>query len=38
MYMYNESFSPNADKILTFVCFVDKNNKNNDIAKKVELI
>lgn len=35
--MYSEYFSPKMDKIFAFVCFVDKNNRNNDIAKNVEL-
>lgn len=35
--MYSEYFSPKTDKIFAFGCFVDRNNRNNDIAKKVEL-
>lgn len=38
MYIYKESFSPNLEKTLTFDCFKDKNNKNNETAKNVELI
>lgn len=36
--MYKESFSPNEEKALAFDCFKDKNNVNNEIAKKVELM
>ena len=38
MYMYNESLSPNEDKIFAFACFLDWNSRNNDIARNVELI
>lgn len=38
MYIYKESFSLNLEKTLTFDCFKDKNNKNNETAKNVELI
>ena len=38
MYIYKESFSPNLEKTLTFDCFKDKKNKNNETAKNVELI
>ena len=38
MYIYKKSFSPNLEKTLTFDCFKDKNNKNNETAKNVELI
>ena len=36
--MYKESFSPNEEKTLAFDCFKDKNNVNNETAKKVELM
>ena len=38
MYIYKESFSPNLEKTWTCDCFKDKNNKNNETAKNVELI
>lgn len=38
IYMYKESFSPNEEKALAFDCFKDKNNVNNETAKKVELM
>ena len=38
MYIYKESFSPNADKTFVLVCVTDRNRMNNETAKKVELI
>ncbi len=37
MYIYKESFSPNTDKVFVLACVIDKNNINNETAKKVEL-
>lgn len=38
MYIYKESFSPNADKAFALVCVIDRKSMNNEIAKKVELM
>lgn len=38
MYIYKETFSPNADKTFVLLCVMDRYRMNNETAKKVELI